>query len=198
MPLTKASKKRIANIQLWGPFCLWCRRIPQRCSWTLYFSSLLTLTIPDTDWLSLRASLYAAIRASPVWFQGKLGTHSPTPKHTILFNNYAYMWLRTSLASKDFISIEKWQVSCKLPIFLGKLPYMSFPPPKQTKQLEDQDHIPYSLMSPQHFIQRGSRCSIHIRFHIGLKSRANFIRTLDISTGRVRIKSTGNPGSKHC
>lgn len=141
----------------------------------------LLLITPDTIcvWPSLRASLYAGIRASPVWFQGKLGTHSATPKHTALFNNYAYMWLRTSLASKDLISIEKWQVSCQLPIFLGKLPCVSFPPPhKQTRQLEDQDQIPYSLMSPQHFIQRGSRCSIHIRFHIGLyhgmNSRANF------------------------
>ena len=162
----------------------------------------LLLITPDTNWPSLRASLYAGIRASPVWFQGKLGTHSPTPKYTILFNNYAYMWLRTSLASKDFISIEKWQVSCQLPIFLGKLPCVFFPSPKQTKQLKDQDYIPYSFMSPQHFIQRGSRCSIHIRFHIGLyhgmNSRADFIMTLEISTGRVRIKGTVNPGSKHC
>lgn len=162
----------------------------------------LLLITPDTDWLAQSQSLCCYQGLSCV-IPGKTRnpfSHSQT--HTILLNNYAYMWLRTSLASKDFISIEKWQASCKLPIFLGKLPCMSFIPPKQTKQLEDQDHIPYSLMSPPHFIQRGSRCSIHIRFHIGLyhgmKSRANFMRTLDISTGRVRIKGTGNPGSKHC
>lgn len=101
----------------------------------------LLLITPDTIcvWPSLRASLYAGIRASPVWFRGKLGTYSATPKHTVLFNNYAYMWLRTSFASKDLTSIEKWQVSCQLPIFLGKLPCVSFPLPKQTTQLKDQD-----------------------------------------------------------